>query len=153
MILLRSKEHLLGNFYEKILIHRTDRILWSSDTGVKQRYYGRRESLESDHRPVVGYFIVPVKKVDRAKRDEVIKSLYKVIISNLFEIFRKVILLSILTKYLRNSILNLKRYWTQEKISLLYQPRLSLKRRLKTLIRRVLALKMILQFNQSSKSL
>lgn len=54
----------------------TDRILWASETGVKQRFYSRREYLESDHRPVVGYFIVPVKKIDKSKREAVIKSLY-----------------------------------------------------------------------------
>jgi len=56
----------------------TDRILWSCNFGiVKQLFYNRREYKESDHRPVVSYFIVEVKKVNDAKKEEAIKQIYE----------------------------------------------------------------------------
>jgi hypothetical protein len=56
----------------------TDRIMWSSDFGiVKQLFYNRREIKESDHRPVCGYFILDVKKVNATKKEEIIKQIYE----------------------------------------------------------------------------
>jgi len=49
---------------------------------VKQLFYNRREYKESDHRPVVSYFIVEVKKVNDAKKEEAIKQIYEV--NNMF---------------------------------------------------------------------
>ena len=60
-------------------MHRTDRILWSCNFGiVKQLFYNRREYKESDHRPVVSYFVVEVKKVNETKKEEAIKQIYEV---------------------------------------------------------------------------
>ena len=59
--------------------NRTDRILWSCNFGiVKQYFYTRREYKESDHRPVVSYFNVEVKKIDEAKKEEIFKQVYEV---------------------------------------------------------------------------
>jgi len=56
----------------------TDRILWSCNFGiVKQYFYTRREYKESDHRPVVSYFNVEVKKIDEAKKEEIFKQVYE----------------------------------------------------------------------------
>jgi len=56
----------------------TDRILWSCDFGIiKQLFYNRREYKESDHRPVVAYFIVEVKKIDKQKKEEVLRKVYE----------------------------------------------------------------------------
>jgi len=56
----------------------TDRILWSCDFGiVKQLFYDRREIKDSDHRPVVSMFVLEVKKVNEAKKEEIIKQIYE----------------------------------------------------------------------------
>jgi len=56
----------------------TDRILWSCNFGiVKQLFYNRREYKESDHRPVVSYFVVEIKKVNHEKKEETMKQVYE----------------------------------------------------------------------------
>jgi len=60
-------------------IVRTDRVLWSTETGsVEQKFYTRREILISDHRPVVAYFVVQVKKIDQIKKEIITRSIYTV---------------------------------------------------------------------------
>jgi hypothetical protein len=67
------------------LFTRTDRILWSCDFGIiKQLFYNRREYKESDHRPVVAYFIVEVKKIDKQKKEEVLRKVYEVIRGSIY---------------------------------------------------------------------
>lgn len=46
---------------------------------IQQLFYSRREYKESDHRPVVSYFVVEVKRVDRVKREKIIAEIYKVL--------------------------------------------------------------------------
>lgn len=46
--------------------------MWScGNHKLEQMFYTRREYKESDHRPVVAYFIVEVKRVDKVKRDQI----------------------------------------------------------------------------------
>ncbi len=68
---------ILLSFLKKI---RTDRIMWScGDQPIKQLFYSRREYKESDHRPVVSYFVVQAKKVDKVKREKILAEIYQVI--------------------------------------------------------------------------
>jgi len=53
---------------------------------VKQLFYNRREYKESDHRPVVSYFVVEIKKVNQERKEETMRQVYEVI---LFVIFRE----------------------------------------------------------------
>jgi len=58
----------------------TDRIMWScSDLKIQQLFYSRREYKESDHRPVVSYFIIEVKKIDKIKREKIMSQVYQVL--------------------------------------------------------------------------
>eukprot|EP01016_Furgasonia_blochmanni_P042778 TRINITY_DN5705_c0_g1_i13.p1 TRINITY_DN5705_c0_g1~~TRINITY_DN5705_c0_g1_i13.p1 ORF type:complete len:510 (-),score=81.94 TRINITY_DN5705_c0_g1_i13:289-1818(-) len=54
-----------------------DRILcWPMDpTYLKQRFYKRKELLVSDHRPVLAYYSIMIKRIDAAKRDEILNTL------------------------------------------------------------------------------
>lgn len=55
--------------------------MWSSNTtAIEQHFYDRVEYLMSDHRPVISYFTVQVKKVDKAKKEEITKKVYEVAI-------------------------------------------------------------------------
>lgn len=49
-----------------------DRIfLWADETlKVEQKFYGRKEIMDSDHRPVVSYFVLEVRRVDAQKKEE-----------------------------------------------------------------------------------
>jgi len=56
----------------------TDRIMWScSDLKIQQLFYSRREYKESDHRPVVSYFVIEVKKIDKVKREQIVSQVYQ----------------------------------------------------------------------------
>ena len=61
--------------------------MWNCNFGiVKQLFYNRREYKESDHRPVVSYFVVEIKKVNQERKEETMRQVYEVI---LFVIFRE----------------------------------------------------------------
>lgn len=59
----------------------SDRILVSANEGciLKQYFYRRKEYVDSTHRPVVGYYTVEVKKIDKAKKEEITKKIYEVL--------------------------------------------------------------------------
>ncbi len=53
--------------------------MWNSaGQGVTQVFYDTSDFKISDHRPVVSYFTVQVKKIDKAKRDKVVRQVYDV---------------------------------------------------------------------------
>jgi phosphatidylinositol-bisphosphatase len=55
-----------------------DRIMiWGpKNYKVRQAFYKRRELLQSDHRPVAAYYTVTVKKIDKGKRETLVKGLH-----------------------------------------------------------------------------
>jgi len=56
----------------------TDRIMWNcGDLKAQQLFYSRREYKESDHRPVVSYFIIEAKKIDKIKREKIMSQLHQ----------------------------------------------------------------------------
>lgn len=79
MTAAKSKEFHHGEFSQLPSHYRTDRILFSCDFGiVKQLFYNRREYKESDHRPIVSYFVVETKRIDRNRKEDVMKQVYEV---------------------------------------------------------------------------
>lgn len=53
--------------------------MWScGDLKIQQLFYSRREYKESDHRPVVSYFIIESKRIDKLKKEKFINQLYQV---------------------------------------------------------------------------
>jgi len=53
--------------------------MWScGNLKLQQLYYSRKEYYESDHRPVVSYFVVETKKIDKIKKEKVLTQVYKV---------------------------------------------------------------------------
>ena len=77
-----------------------DRLLYRSTTGrVKQLEYRRHEDVTySDHRPVSGVFRITVKKIDEARRRDVLRSTYAE-----FEKMRRGVLEEGCVKYLVSS--------------------------------------------------
>ena len=46
-----------------------DRILYSADSlKLLPRYYGRKETCESDHKPVMAWFDLMIREEDKAKK-------------------------------------------------------------------------------------
>jgi len=82
MIPQRNKEILHGKLYLKQKSncdYRTDRILWNTaGKGIEQVFYDRIEYRISDHRPVVSYLFAQVKKIDKEKKNNIIKQVYDV---------------------------------------------------------------------------
>lgn len=58
----------------------SDRILAAANEGciLKQFFYSRKEYVDSSHRPVVGYYSVEIKKVDKIKKQEITQKIYEV---------------------------------------------------------------------------
>jgi len=53
--------------------------MWScGNLKIKQMFYSRREYYESDHRPVVSYFVVETKKIDKIKKEKIMTQFYQV---------------------------------------------------------------------------
>lgn len=55
--------------------------MWScGHSKLKQLFYTRREYKESDHRPVVSYFVVETKRIDKIKKEKIVAEIYQVLI-------------------------------------------------------------------------
>ncbi|EAS01600.2 endonuclease/exonuclease/phosphatase family protein (macronuclear) [Tetrahymena thermophila SB210] len=65
-----SKKNRTPSWCDRILIWHNENLL------IKQYFYNSKELLHSDHRPVVTYYNLEIKKIDQEKRAQIIKTVY-----------------------------------------------------------------------------